>query len=79
MLVDRELALMAHWHLASVEGPQAQRKVNGREFLAVLTDFSTDSVPGDAINSSLRIIYRTTTSGNIRKLSTKIAGLAGIL
>ena len=79
MLVDRGLALRAQWHLASVEGSSAERKVNVREFLAVLTDFSTDSVPGDANNSSLRIILPTTTSGNKRKLSTKIAGLAGIL
>ena len=79
MVVDRELALRAQWHLASVEGPQAQRKVNGREFLAVLTVFSTDLVPGDANNSSLRIVSPITTSGNIMKLPTKIASLAGIL
>ena len=36
MVVDRELALRAQWHLASVEGPQAQRKVNGREFFGGL-------------------------------------------
>jgi hypothetical protein len=48
-------------------------------FLAVLTDFSPDSVPGDADNSSLRIIPPITTSGNTMKLPTNIASLAGIL
>ena len=79
MHVDRGLALRAQWHLPSVVGPKAQRKVNVREFLAVLTVFSTDLVPGDAKNSSLRIISPITTSGNTMKLPTKIASLAGIL